>query len=496
MRNAVRLADIPPPEAGPPARTEYLWLALILALALALRLFGLNGPLWYDEIVTVTSHLRLPWSEMLQSYSLNHHYLFDFEAKLAISLFGEAPWAVRLPAMLFGVAGVAAIWVLARQVAGSTIALATALLVALSYHHIWFSQNARGYSELAFFSTLGMSLFLAGWARPRWSVWLTYGLVLALAVFTHLTGVFFFAAQGVVWLALVIGGGVSGRFDRHRLVQPLVGFALGGVLTLLLYAPLLPSLLSTVGGVSDTSAVDVMQEYQNPLWTIIEGIRTVLGQAGIVAGAVAIAGLAIIALGALTLHPRAPIFAPTIALHIVLTLILLMALGMRIWPRFFFTDIPFVLILIVAAAATVAGWLARLIDWPRFRPVLFGGAVLVMVALSAVLAARNYQAPKQDLAGAFALVEDQRRPGEQVIVAGVSGPVFRNYFHADWSLAADDRAYGDLAARAGPMVLVFAFPARTLRAFPHLAEDVPAMTLLRRFPGTLGDGAVLVYRRD
>ncbi len=32
-----------------------LWLAAILLLALGLRLYGLNAPLWYDEILTVTT---------------------------------------------------------------------------------------------------------------------------------------------------------------------------------------------------------------------------------------------------------------------------------------------------------------------------------------------------------------------------------------------------------------------------------------------------------
>ena len=49
------------------AGRDGLWLAAILALALALRLWGLNAPLWYDEILTVDTHLRLPWGELADS---------------------------------------------------------------------------------------------------------------------------------------------------------------------------------------------------------------------------------------------------------------------------------------------------------------------------------------------------------------------------------------------------------------------------------------------
>ena len=97
-------------------------------------------------------------------------------------------------------------WWLARDIAGTSIAHLTGLLVAISYHHIWFSQNARGYTEVAFFSTLGMILFLRGMARPSLDIWLAYGVTLALATFTHLTGAFAFAAQGVMWV-LVLGFG-------------------------------------------------------------------------------------------------------------------------------------------------------------------------------------------------------------------------------------------------------------------------------------------------
>ena len=66
---------------------------------------------------------------------------------------------------------------------------------------------------------------------------------------------------------------------RERFLFPALGYVFGGLLTLILYIPTLPGMLSTLGGVAETSAVDVMQEYQNPLWTIAEGIRTGIGAA-------------------------------------------------------------------------------------------------------------------------------------------------------------------------------------------------------------------------
>ncbi|MCX8954895.1 hypothetical protein OU790_15815, partial [Ruegeria sp. NA] len=57
-----------------PDRNDVVVLLFILLLAAVLRTAGLNAPLWYDEIWTVDTHIRLPWGEMMRDYSMNHHY--------------------------------------------------------------------------------------------------------------------------------------------------------------------------------------------------------------------------------------------------------------------------------------------------------------------------------------------------------------------------------------------------------------------------------------
>ena len=477
---------------------DFAILGAILILAAVLRLIGLNWPLWYDELLTVDSHLRLPFSQMFSTYSMNHHYLFSLQAKGAVSLFGEAAWAVRLPAYLFGLGAIAATWVLARDVfrpqnTRPWIAHLTALLLALSYHHIWFSQNARGYTELAFFATLGMILWLRGINRPRPGLWVLYGMVLAAGVFTHLTGAFFFAAQGLFWAGLVLGDLIRGQ--RDRIVWPAVGYLLGGALTLLLYAPLMASLLVEMGGVAEGSAVDLMQEYQSPIWTVIEAVRTAIGNTGPLVGIMAVAVLVTVGFGAVALHPHTPYFAPMVILHIVLTMALLGFLGMRIWPRFFFTDIGFLMLLIVAGvfwACRVAGHII-----PVLRSWLFPLAAIAMIVLSAGLATRNYTAPKQDMVGAYQLVSDKASTDARVLSAGVGSIVFNSYFDARWTEVMDDTAYRAALAQPGPVWIVAAFPARTFRMIPALEADAATgdVTLIRAFDGSLGDGAVLVYHR-
>ncbi|MGR3762434.1 glycosyltransferase family 39 protein (plasmid) [Roseobacteraceae bacterium NS-SX3] len=477
---------------------EVWGLAAILALALALRLAGLDAPLWFDEIVTVETHLSQSWGGMLQDYSMNHHYLFSLQAKLSALAFGDENWAYRLPALLFGVATVAAVWVLARDVSGPGVAHLAALLTALSYHQVWFSQNARGYTGLAFWCTLGLILFLRGSRRPAPGVWLAFGAVLAAAVFTHLTGAFFFAALGLVWLGHVAAQAVRGSLARGALAWPLLGALAGGLLLAALYAPMLPSLLETVGGVSGTSAADLMQEYQNPLWTVIEGMRTATGASGPLATVLAGAALALAVLGALATRSSAPLFAPAVAAHVVLTLALLLALGMRVWPRFFFADLGLVMILLAAGAQSLAMLLARLAGRPHLGRAGFLALAAAMVALSALMVQRNYRAPKQDLAGAYELAEALRRPGERIYAVGYSGPLFRSHFGAGWGMLQKPEDYEKAMAEPGPVTVVVPFPDRSFRQIPAMDRDLEAGSLYleRLLPGTLGDGNVLVFRRD
>jgi 4-amino-4-deoxy-L-arabinose transferase-like glycosyltransferase len=464
---------------------DRLVIAAILLLALGLRIWGLNAPLWYDEIQTVDTHLRLSWAEMYQRYELNHHFLFNFQAKLAVELFGEQNWAIRLPALVFGVGSIWAVWVLARDLSHSKFAHIAALLLALSYHHIWFSQNARGYTEMAFWGTLGTVLFLRGLSHGGRNVWLGYAVTLAAAVFTHLTGAFIFAAHGLVWLFLLITS------RGTPFAMPFRAFVLGAVLTIAAYYPLLPSLLETVGSVSGTSAKDVMQEYQNPVWTIIEGVRTAIGTTGVLS--LALAGIMLVLLltgGAYT----GWVFVAILLAHIALTIVALLVLGMRIWPRFFFADIGLALILIVPGVAFFSDLIARpfkrILEQKRF----FQLAVVLMVILSCALAWRNYTAPKQNLQGAVEYVAEIRRAGEPVYAITYSADLLNRHFGTDYIRLTDPTDLWKAQKQAGSKLFVVTFPQRSFRLFPGLRNQ--SYERLKVFPGTLGDGRILILRHE
>ena len=83
-------------------------------------------------------------------------------ANVFVTVLGESAWSIRLPAVLFGVASIPVLYALGERVTGTREALLACAILSVSYHHIWFSQNARGYTMLAFWTIL--STF---WLRKR-----------------------------------------------------------------------------------------------------------------------------------------------------------------------------------------------------------------------------------------------------------------------------------------------------------------------------------------
>ena len=145
------------------SRNEWAILGGILCIAAFLRFHDLNDGLWLDEILTQVNYTKLPFGEIFATYdSQNQHFLYSLLSHGSYLLFGESAWALRLPAALFGLASIWALFEFSKEVSSRREALLSCAFFAFSYHHIWFSQNARGYtgwknlSKCAYLSPDGM----------------------------------------------------------------------------------------------------------------------------------------------------------------------------------------------------------------------------------------------------------------------------------------------------------------------------------------------------
>ena len=162
----------------------------LLLIALALRLYRLDTELWLDELLLRVRYAPIEIRQLLSTYdSQNHQPLYSILANLSFMAAGGTDWSVRLPAVLFGVASLGAMWWFGRRVTSKHEALLGVFLLTVSYHHVWFSQNARGYTTMMFLVVVATGLFrnlLEGSSHPRLYVW-GYAICMALATYTHLT---------------------------------------------------------------------------------------------------------------------------------------------------------------------------------------------------------------------------------------------------------------------------------------------------------------------
>ncbi len=453
-----------------PAQHRTWPLVAILAVGLLARLIALDTSLWGDEVETLVRYVRLSPGEIVSTYhTQNQQFLYSLLAKASTAVFGESAWALRLPAALLGVGSLYALVSLARAVGVVTEGLWAAALLAVSYHHVWFSQNARGYTGLLLAALVSTELLVRASRASRPALWRAYGLSCALGAWIHMNMIFVVAGQLAAWLAL------HGRRRGAPLSDALSGFVLAGLSALALVAIALPQILGPA--LADRSEVS---EWKNPLWTLSEMAP---GEAawGMAAAGVAVAWMA---WGAWDWLRSAPLPPTAFAAAIAAGLGVNMLLGHPIWPRFFFFAIGF------AALAFVRGMRLLTSGSPR----LFAPAMVVVLAASVATLPAAYR-PKQDYTGARDFVLASLGAGERAAAAGVAGFVYSRHYAPQWELVQTGADLAALEAGSAGVWLLYSLPLHMQAYHGDVYRRVrSSYELVRVFPGTLGDGDVYVYR--
>jgi mannosyltransferase len=470
----------------PPGRGALLAMAGLSVLAFALRLPGLNSCMWLDEILTMVRFARPPAWQILTTFpDQNQHMLYSLLAHASMRIFGEQVWALRLPSVFFGVGSIWGLYLVGRRLIGEKEALLSCCLMTVSYHHIWFSGNARGYMGLLFFTLLATWLWLEAMDRDSWRIWMGYVAAIVFGMWIHMTMLFVAATHAVIFLVVWLW---SGR-QPDRLARAAAAFLLCGTLTAQVYALSLPEFLRT--GLSEFSPPS---EWTNPLWVVKESLSSL--QTGFAAMAVVLCGGLLAAagwMGMLKRHARA---AWAMILPGVAGGGLMLALGHNLWPRFFFFSMGFALLIIVHGCMEALRLLSRI---PALRgawitPAGYALAGLMIVA-SATTVPRCYALPKQDFTGARAFVEGSLAAGDEVAVAGLAEHAYGLYYAPTWKIVRTSDELMALRATARRTFLVYTLPIELRAAHADLWRMIQAdFEMERMFRGTLGGGEVYVYR--
>jgi hypothetical protein len=272
-----------PSQPARPARLRwFVSIALIAALAVALRVpYLTQRSLWYDEASSWQT-ARFPLSELMQSVRLNVHMpLYYVLLKGWMAILGESVIALRGFSVAFGVLTVIAMALFGKELylasseadlhpldcrdaQANNFGLFLALMVALSPCQVFASIEIRMYSLGTFLAAASSWLLLrAISAGGHWQPWAAYGLTFTVLPYAHHYALFTAAAQ-YVFLGLYIAHlAASGEWERGSV---LLRHALAvGVVAGMAYLPGLDILCAQMER--------VRQDYWvRPLsWTIFEG---------------------------------------------------------------------------------------------------------------------------------------------------------------------------------------------------------------------------------
>ena len=500
-------SDKSEPEQSSEGSRTRAFLAALLLLALTLRLLQSNSGLWFDEVLTLIDYVRLPIPELMTTYRFtNNHLLYSLLAKGSVELLGESAWALRLPAILFGVASIWALYWMSAKVVQRREALLAATLLTVSYHHVWFSQNARGYTGLLLLVLLGTGLFLDGLRRTSRGLWIGYAAILSAAMYVHLTAGLVFAAHGLVYFFLFarrrLGGSgahVSARYPGASELWPALGLCLGLLMTLQLYAIVLPQVVGALSAqASPGGLTPSTPSWRSPIWAVLEVVRGFnLGPRSVLAllGAGALVGI-----GWLRILRTEPLFAALIALPAPITLAALLATGVNLWPRYFFVNAGFAALAAASGSFAVGLFLAKRYETRSASAPARAGYVIgaLLVAASAAMLPRNYRLPKQDYAGARDYVEANRGEGDSVATLGLltSFPYERLYAPS-WTPVASTSDLDSVIARSRRTWLVYSFPIYVESVHGDVLARVRSeFKPMKEFRGTVGGGTIFVLLRD
>jgi len=172
----------------------FLLISLILFFALFLRLYTLSQKsFWYDEACS------LQFSVNHIGAIFNDHYLirplYFIFLQIWTHIFGIGEFFSRLPSVIFGFLSVLFIYYLGKELFEKKTGIIAAFLLAVSYYHIAWSQQARNYSLLVFLCIISSLSYILAVKRGRLFGFCIYFIFTVLAVLTNPIAILLFLFQ-------------------------------------------------------------------------------------------------------------------------------------------------------------------------------------------------------------------------------------------------------------------------------------------------------------
>jgi hypothetical protein len=233
-----------PDDSRPFSLADAALLAVLIALAAAIRAWHLAGPsLWWDEIVHVHSAAGPRFADVWRTVRagvppglgnagavpLDYLFLHAWTRLVAPPEATGLESYYRLPALFWSTATVAATFLWARRFLDSTVAVLAALLLALSVPHALYAVEARSYSLFALATVLELWAFsslvlrVVRGERGGWTPFTCMGGVLFL---TGLPGLLLLAVQYAILGVLALRALLRDGEPLAARARPLMALAI------------------------------------------------------------------------------------------------------------------------------------------------------------------------------------------------------------------------------------------------------------------------------
>ena len=220
---------------------EYWIVSVVFVLALVLRLPTLASPLIEDEAISFNRYFDKPLGSLIYNYyDTNQYTLLILLSKFSIWVLGVSEIAYRLPSFLAGIFSVPLTYMLGRVIKVPwPSAVISALLMGISWPHLKYSLEGRGYSLTIFLVLLATySAFrLLSAPRLRWgSVFIVAGFAMTMALPSNL---FFLSGLAIFTVLIKYLESKENIFSVKSIiwtgVPALITFVLVGVYFLVIY---------------------------------------------------------------------------------------------------------------------------------------------------------------------------------------------------------------------------------------------------------------------
>jgi hypothetical protein len=315
-----------------------------------------------------------------------------------------------------------------------------------------------------------------------------YAIAVALGMYTHLTMMFTVAGHLAVYVITLFTQ--RNNISLQRWSGLFSGFCLAGLLTLVLYALVLPQLFGgTLGqGAEKSAAVTV---WRNPLWTISESLRGLdVHPAMSVLGLI---GLCIFGAGLWSFVRRRPIVIGLFCIPVIFCVAITLSLGHPLWPRLFFFSSGFIALVLVRGVMQSARLITRLFDLAPSKTLPIGLASCVGLLLVSAASMTRAYAPKQDYLSALDYVQERYQPGDTVVTVGVMTMVpYKNLYKTNWQAVDTADELKSIQAFSQKIWLLYTMPAYLQQAHTDLTIIQNDFRVVKEFHGTLGGGTIFV----